>query len=415
VASLGRHGIRKSGFKDFVIRQLISSRLAQLAMCCLLFASCGVRRPEGGPYIDVTRVPPADEGGPDKVDVIEGRVDNAGAGWQVVLFARSGAWYVQPFADLPFTQIQSNSRWRSTTHLGTEYAAVLVEPGYRPPPVTDSLPVKGGGVIAIAVVKGEPIFWLRWWFLLLCALASLSAFSAFYSYRVHRSARQLKVRFEERLAERTRIAQEFHDTLLQGVIGASMQLDTALDQLPDDSEAKPSLEHVLQVMRQVIDDGGNALQRLSPSGGSGFLDLEKAFSRITQEFGDADQTALRVIVEGRQRPVHPIIRDEIYRIGREVLDNARRRRGAKGIEIELRYKAKHLRVIIRDTGCAADSQVLPSNHEKECGLSGVRERAQAIGARLTVLPAGTGTEIELIIPGNVAFQPSRSFLRWLAR
>src|SRR5262249_45499147 len=193
--------------KDLVRRKPIFRSFLQLATCSLLLASCGVQRSDSGPYINVTRIPPADEGGPEKVDVIEGRVIGARPGYQVVLFARSGAWYVQPFADQPFTQIQSNSKWRSTTHLGTEYAALLVEPGYRPPPVTDSLPVKGASVIAIAVVKGEPVFWLRWWFLLLCALASLSTLSALYSYRVHQSARQLKLRFEERLAERTRIAQ----------------------------------------------------------------------------------------------------------------------------------------------------------------------------------------------------------------
>jgi len=362
----------------------------------------------------VTRIPPADEGGPEKVDVIEGRVIGAAPGYQVVLFARSGAWYVQPFADQPFTQIQSNSKWRSTTHLGTEYAALLVEPGYRPPPVIDSLPGKGGGVIAVAIVRGEPVFWLRWWFLLLCVLASLSALSAFYSYRVHRSAMQLKLRFEERLAERTRIAQELHDTLLQGVIGASMQLDVALDQLPDDASVKPSLAHVLEVMRQVIDKGGDALQRLSSSASNGSLDLEQAFSRIRQELGNDDQTALSVTVEGRRRLVHPIIRDEVYRIGREALVNVLRHSGTKSIEIEIEFRARHLRVIIRDDGCATGRQVLPSNEEDECELSGLRERAKAIGARLKVFyPVGPGTGIELIIPGDVAFQPSRGFLRWL--
>jgi len=414
VGGTAKSGIQRSGYKGFVTRASLFRSILQLATSCLLLASCGVQRPDSGPYINVTRIPPADEGGPEKVDVIEGRVIGAAPGYQVVLFARSGAWYVQPFADQPFTQIQSNSNWRSTTHLGTEYAALLVEPGYRPPPVTDSLPGKGGGVIAVALVRGEPVFWLRWWFLLLCVLASLSTLSAFYSYRVHQSARQLKLRFEERLAERTRIAQELHDTLLQGVIGASMQLDVALDRLPDDSSVKPSLAHVLEVMRQVIDKGGDALQRLSSSASSGSLDLEQAFSRIRQELGNDDQTALSVTVEGRRRLVHPIIRDEVYRIGREALVNVLRHSGTKSIEIEIEFRARHLRVIIRDDGCATGRQVLPSNEEDECELSGLRERAKAIGARLKVFyPVGPGTGIELIIPGDVAFQPSRGFLRWL--
>ena len=140
-----KSGIQRSGYKGFVTRASLFRSILQLATSCLLLASCGVQRPDSGPYINVTRIPPADEGGPEKVDVIEGRVIGAAPGYQVVLFARSGAWYVQPFADQPFTQIQSNSKWRSTTHLGTEYAALLVEPGYRPAPVTDSLPARATG------------------------------------------------------------------------------------------------------------------------------------------------------------------------------------------------------------------------------------------------------------------------------
>ena len=140
--------------------------------------------------------------------MIEGRVIGARPEQQIVLFARSGAWYVQPLANEPFTQIQSDSKWRSSTHLGTEYAALLVEPGYQPPSSTDVLPGEGGGVIAVAIRKGEPVFWQRWWFLLLCALACMSVLLAFYSYRLHQVTRQLHLRFEERLEERARIAQD---------------------------------------------------------------------------------------------------------------------------------------------------------------------------------------------------------------
>lgn len=231
-------------------------------------SGCRAQYPNAGPHIEFTRVPLAEKGGPEKLDVIEGRVIGAPPGLQVVLFARSGDWYVQPFANQPFTQIQSDSKWRSTTHLGTEYAALLVEPGYQPSPVTDALPGEGGGVIARTIMKGEPVFWQRWWFLLLCVLASLSALLAIYSYRLHQSARHLNLLFEERLAERTRVAQELQDTLLQGVISASMQLHVAVDRLPEDLPAKPSLTHVLRVIGQVVEEGQSALQRLSSSAGS---------------------------------------------------------------------------------------------------------------------------------------------------
>jgi signal transduction histidine kinase len=280
------------------------------------------------------------------------------------------------------------------------------------------LPGEGSGVIAVAIVKGEPVFWQRWWFLLLCVLACMSALLSFYSYRLHQGTRQLHLRFEERLAERTRIAQELHDTLLQGVISASMQLHVAVDRLPDDLPAKPSLTHVLQVMGQVLEEGRNALQRLGSSASSGSLDVEQAFSRIQQELAVQEQFEYRVTVEGHPRPVHPIIRDEVYRIGREALVNALRHSRAKSIEVKVEYKANHLRVVVSDDGGGIDPQVLRSGREGHWGLSGMRERAEGIGARLRMRSrAAAGTEVELSVPGHVAFQsqPSKSPLRWFAR
>ncbi|HST20412.1 MAG TPA: hypothetical protein VLR90_04810, partial [Blastocatellia bacterium] len=175
------------------LKNLATSNLAWisillLAIGCTILSACRTQHTNRGPYIEFTKVPPADEGGPDKLDVIEGRVIGDHTYLQIVLFAHSGNWYVQPFDTQPFTQIQSDSSWKSSTHLGIEYAALLVESEYQPPSVTDALPGEGNGVIAVAIVKGVPVFWQRWWFVLLCVLASLSAVLAFYNYRLHQSS-----------------------------------------------------------------------------------------------------------------------------------------------------------------------------------------------------------------------------------
>ena len=386
-----------------------------LAIGCMVLSGCRAQHTNRGPYIEFTRVPLADEGGPDKLDVIEGRVIGDHPYLQIVLFARSGDWYVQPFDTQPFTQIQSDSKWKSTTHLGTDYAALLVDSEYQPPPVTEALPTEGGGVIAVAVVKGEPVFWKRWWFLLLCGLAFMSTVLAFYNYRLHQSSRQLNLRFEERLAERTRVAEELQDTWLQGVISASMQLHIAVDRLPEDLPQRASLDHVLEVMKQVVEEGRSALQRLRSSASSDSLDIEQAFSRIRQEFAVEEQIDFRVRVEGRSRPVHPIIRDEVYRIGREALVNAFRHSKAKRIDVEVKYKAKRLRVVIRDDGGGSDAQILGPNGKGDLEISGMRKRANRIGARLKVRSrAKAGTEVELSVPGHIAFQgqPSMNPLKW---
>ena len=389
-----------------------------LAIGCMLLNACGTRHEPTGPYLEFTRVPPADQGGPDKLDVIEGVVVGDHSGLRVVVFARSGAWYIQPFANDPVVRIQSDSKWKSPTHLGTEYAALLVEPGFEAAAVTDALPHEGSGVIAVAIVNGEPVFWRRWWFLLLCLLASISAVTTLYSYRLHRSARRLNLGFEARLDERTRVAQELHDTLLQGVISTSMQLHIAVDSVPDDLPAKTSLTHVLEVIGQVIEEGHSALHRVRSSVRCDSLDVEQAFSRIGEEFAAEAKSSFRITVEGHSRPLHPIIRDEVYRIGRELLINAFRHSEAKRIAVKVVYSGNCFRVVIRDEGCANGPERLRSVFEDERGLGSVRERAQGIGARLKVRRrAGVGTEVELSVPGNVAFESqrsNRSLFSWLS-
>jgi hypothetical protein len=121
---------------------------------CVSLASCRSAHADGGPSIEFTRVPPAGDGTPEKLDVIAGRVNRARPGDRVVLFALSGVWWVQPQADHPFTTIQPDSRWTSSTHPGSAYAALLVDARYRPPLTMNGLPEKAGPVLAVAIMKG---------------------------------------------------------------------------------------------------------------------------------------------------------------------------------------------------------------------------------------------------------------------
>jgi signal transduction histidine kinase len=222
----------------------------------------------------------------------------------------------------------------------------------------------------------------------------------------------MNLRFEERLAERTRIAQELHDTLLQGFLSASMQLHVAADHVPRDSPAKPMLGSVLKLIEQVIEEGRNAIRGIRVSDRRS-LDLEQAFTRLRDELeaqpangvSPEKETGFRVIVEGRPRALHPILRDEAYRIGREALVNAYRHARADNIEVELEYTDRHVRIFVRDDGCGIDPQILSAGRDGHWGLTGMRERAERIGARLRVRSAASsGTEVELFIPGQIAFE-----------
>jgi hypothetical protein len=140
------------------VGKILSRRvpLVALALWCTLFAGCSRAARQERATIELTQVPLADAGGPQKVDFISGKVHGNTAGQQVVIYAHSGVWWVQPLGNQPFTRIQADATWRNTTHLGTEYAALLVDPGYDPPAKLQTPPAVGGKVAAVATSPGRP-------------------------------------------------------------------------------------------------------------------------------------------------------------------------------------------------------------------------------------------------------------------
>ena len=266
----------------------------------------------------------------------------------------------------------------------------------------------------------EPAFWQTWWFRALCVATCALVIAVLYRLRMYQVTRQLNVRFQERLAERTRIAQELHDTLLQGFVSASMQLDVAEDQLPDDSPTKPLLKRILQLMARVTEEGRNALRGLRSEDDDG-RDLELAFSRVRQELAVDEKIGYRVITHSTTRPLRPVIRNEVYRIGREALANAFLHSRANTVEVEVEYASQYLRIMVRDDGCGIDPHVLDAGRQGHWGLPGMRERSEGIGASLRLLSRiGAGTEVELTVPSAIAFEgqsrgPVSQWLTWFNR
>ena len=121
-----------------------------VCLASLALAACSSPRPR----IEFTNVPPSDKGGPDVMDVIAGRVTGAKPGQQIVVFAHEDVWWAEPRLRRIFTAIQPDSTWKTPTHLGTEYAAALVESGFQPAPTSETLPKEGGNVVTVAVVPG---------------------------------------------------------------------------------------------------------------------------------------------------------------------------------------------------------------------------------------------------------------------
>ena len=250
--------------------------------------------------------------------------------------------------------------------------------------------------------------------MLIVPATAISTFfmAAFLGWAITR--RIIELRLEERIIERTRIARELHDTLLQGFISASMHVHVAMNKLPEESPAKPLLARALEVTEQVIEEGRNTVRGFRSTEG-GIQDLERAFSRVPRELGFEDQIDFRIMVEGRPQSLHPVIRDEAYSIGREALVNSFRHSGATMIKVELQYSASQFRVHVSDDGCGIDGHVLEAGRDGHWGLPGMRERARRIGATLKVASRkGSGTEVELRVPGDIAFGSSKLAPRQLA-
>lgn len=207
--------------------------------------------------------------------------------------------------------------------------------------------------------------------------------------------REWNLREEERRRERARIARELHDTLLQGLLSASMQLCLADQWVPADSPAKPLLSRVLDLMRKGIAEGRAALQGLRSADVPSTV-LEKVLSDFKDGLLSSDQARLRIVIMGQPKSLDPTVQEQIYLIAREALLNALRHSQAKSVEAEIEYLPTKLRVVVRDNGIGIDPQVLRSGRKTHWGLAGMRERAAGIGARFRVWSRqGVGTEMEI--------------------
>jgi signal transduction histidine kinase len=224
----------------------------------------------------------------------------------------------------------------------------------------------------------------------------------------------LQLRFEERLSERNRIAQELHDTLLQGFLSASMQIHVAHGRLDSQSPAKPPLGRAIELITRATSEARTVLRGLRSSQ-TEFRSLEQALSRLRSELDTPETLDLSVVVEGRPQGIAPAVQDEVYWIAREAILNAFRHSRARQVEVEVEYAPHQLRLLIRDNGRGIESAIMKAGRDGHWGLIGMRERSEKLGGNLTVLSSpDTGTQVVIVVPGAVAFPLQHRDL-WLQR
>ena len=277
------------------------------------------------------------------------------------------------------------------------------------------------GSEASLVFEVQPALWQTWWFRSLCAITPVLGTLLLYRMRLHQLTRQLNLRFEERLSERTRIARELHDTLLQSLHGLMLRFQRVDNLLPErPQEAKRRLETAINEAAQAITESRDAVQglRCSPSNTN---DLAAAVTALGSELASEDtnqsSAMFELVVEGTPRNLHPILRDEAYRIAGEALRNAFGHAQAQRIEVEIRYDKKQLRLRVRDDGNGFDAKTLHrEGRSGHYGLRGMRERAKLLRGNLDIWSQpGSGTEVELNIPAGAAYVPAASNERsWLS-
>jgi signal transduction histidine kinase/ligand-binding sensor domain-containing protein len=247
-----------------------------------------------------------------------------------------------------------------------------------------------------------PAWFQTTWFRVLCAAAALAIVWAFYQRRVQQIARAASTRFDERLAERTRIAGELHDAFLQTVQGSKLVADHALNKSDDPAQMHRALEQLSEWLARGIEEGRTALNSLRSSA-TQTNDLADAFRRATENCFVPGSMAVRFSVIGNSTDMHPVVRDEVYRIGYEAIRNACLHSSATELEIELRY-ARDLTLRISDNGIGIEPSITDKGKDGHFGLLGMRERAKRIDGKLTLLTSPSGTEIKLVVPGGIVFR-----------
>jgi signal transduction histidine kinase len=248
-----------------------------------------------------------------------------------------------------------------------------------------------------------PAFYQTYWFKALCVLAAALLLAGAYQLRIRQIAAALNARFDERLAERTRLAREFHDTLLQTIQGSKMVADDALKHNSDAARLQHAMERLSEWLGQAIEEGRAALSSLRSST-TERNDMAEALRRAGEECQFQRAIDFVLTVQGATREMHPIVRDEVYRIGYEAIRNACVHSEGIRLNVELSY-VDDLVLRVCDNGRGIDPELAANGKGRHFGVTGMYERASRLRGRLTISGSpGSGTEVKLVVPDSIAFR-----------
>lgn len=255
-------------------------------------------------------------------------------------------------------------------------------------------------------VTQQPLFYQTRWFLAVTTAAGLLFVGGAYRLRVSQVSRQLSARFDERLAYRTRVARDLHDTFLQTVQGSKLVVDHALKDPDDPARLLRAVKQLSGWLDRAIEEGRAALNSLRTSTAE-TNDLTEALRLAVDDCRAQTGIDATLSVTGHAGELHPVVRDEVYRIGSEAIRNARQHSGAGILRVTLEHD-HDFTLSVLDDGVGMDPGVSETGKGGHFGLSGMRERAENIGGKLTIARApGPGTTVTVTVPGRLAYRTRR--------
>jgi signal transduction histidine kinase/ligand-binding sensor domain-containing protein len=244
-----------------------------------------------------------------------------------------------------------------------------------------------------------PMFTQTTWFYVVCAVSGGALIALLFRFRLRQLAARMRMRLNERLRERERIARELHDTLLQSTQGLMLRVQAVRNRALPEDPIREALDGALKRADEVLAEARDRVQDLRiPT--EARSDLGSSLKAAGEELALGRAVEFRVVIEGSSRKLRSEIVEEVYCVGREALRNAFHHAQASAIELLIMYGTRDLHVVVHDDGCGIDSDILNKRSRAgHWGLKGMRERAQQIDAHLEIRSrSGSGTEVDLLVP-----------------
>jgi signal transduction histidine kinase/ligand-binding sensor domain-containing protein len=238
-------------------------------------------------------------------------------------------------------------------------------------------------------------------FRVMAALMLTGILALTFKLRLYQMRLNITQRLNERVTERTRLARELHDTLLQTIQATKIVADSVLNEPKDSDRVRLALERISLWLGRATSEGREAVSSLRGSFTQSD-DLVNALLQLDQEFSGGPMK-IATTVEGRARDVHPIIGNEVCRIGREAIQNACKHSKGSRINAALRYD-RDLILRVEDDGIGISDEIISKGKAYHFGLQGMGERARRIGAKLSFYSTNPGTHVELVVPGRLAYR-----------